>query len=161
MNFKTLLTLLIILGITSCSKSWESEIHYIPESAVGKIIWIKFDQPNGEEKQYKREKRFYRIPENGLLKTKFKVNTGWIENERINEFYLVDKNDNIIKRLKWKYGHSPEFFEDNKGEVGVALNNIVLSEFYYYSYVVDTIDLDLFIRKDYNGRILDMEGLHE
>ena len=53
----------------------EAEIHLIPDGYVGPVA-IAFDRDDGESKKYENKTRIYRIPRNGVLRTKFPKNDG-------------------------------------------------------------------------------------
>ncbi len=74
--------LLIGLVLTSCDKG-ESEIVIVPRNYIGRILII-YGQANGISPLYQGGKRVYKIPSNGILKTKFAPNPGWIG---LPEFY--------------------------------------------------------------------------
>lgn len=65
----------------------EPEIYLIPEGYVGLLI-VAVDQEDGDEKEYEDGYRVYRMPSNGFLKTKFSLNTGWVDGGR--HYYYVD-----------------------------------------------------------------------
>lgn len=75
----SLLVAFILLG---CNKG-ERELVIVPKGFIGYIL-IVYDQIDGEDIQYKDNKRVYKVPANGILKTKFSANPGWIG---IPEFY--------------------------------------------------------------------------
>lgn len=54
----------------------EDEIYRIPDNYSGGVI-VLFDVENGKEEKYNEKNvRVYEIPENGVLKTKFKLQDG-------------------------------------------------------------------------------------
>lgn len=79
--------LIILFTIFSCKSLYntgENSIRLLPEGYIGSVI-ILYDQLNGVAKEYENSKRIYRIPENGILRTQFNVNTG-IQN--VKTYYL-------------------------------------------------------------------------
>ncbi len=74
--------------LMSCSDV-EPESYILPDNFRGRVI-ILMNQKDGEVRQYKKGRRIYNIPENGILKTKFKTNTGSSAIDAI-KFYLKDK----------------------------------------------------------------------
>lgn len=63
--------LLFCLLLGSCkSRKAEDVVYLIPKNYQGVVI-IFFDDPNGKDTEYRKENRVYRIPANGILKTKF------------------------------------------------------------------------------------------
>lgn len=85
MNF--LNVVIIFFMLNNCiQKQAEDEVYLIPSGFIGHIIII-FEQSDGEEAIYENGKRVYVIPENGILKSKFKANYG---TKQI-IFYYIDK----------------------------------------------------------------------
>ena len=74
----------------------EPETFLIPEKYRGKVL-IVFNSKCGEEIEYENGRRIYKVPNDGILLTKFNDEQGFINQE----FYLVDKNGNrkSIKQL--------------------------------------------------------------
>jgi len=64
------------------------ERYLFPEDFRG-VVYVVFDQENGKEKEYEGIHRVYRIPESGILFTKFSQNE---EVYSFQEFYFVDSN---------------------------------------------------------------------
>lgn len=78
------LTLNILQG---CNYA-EDAVHLIPMGYRGPVIIIFGQDEKGRTKEYEEGKRVYRIPDNGVLLTKFKLSRGIHDYE----FYYVDKN---------------------------------------------------------------------
>lgn len=89
MLINKLTLLFFILYLSSCIKNAEPELHIINEGYQGYVIII-FNDPNGQEIKYKDEFRVYEIPPDGVLRTKFKSQTGWIQNGKLK--YSYDPN---------------------------------------------------------------------
>jgi hypothetical protein len=70
----TLIILLIVITHLSCDKG-EEEIVIVPEGYRGFVIII-FNQEHGAPEKYDGKNRVYEIPQNGILKTRFKGNYG-------------------------------------------------------------------------------------
>jgi hypothetical protein len=69
---KKLLVLVIVVSLFNCNTSRNEDVEYIlPSNFIGVVV-VVFDQINGKEIEYNEKKRVYRIPPNGILKTKFK-----------------------------------------------------------------------------------------
>jgi hypothetical protein len=88
----------------------EPEIFLIPEKYVGEVI-VVFDRKDGETVEFENDKRIYRIPQSGILFTKFEYNPGVINQE----YYFVDslgKRHEIEYRPfmdgRDKYKHQPD-----------------------------------------------------
>ena len=67
---------LVCIALSGCNQG-EREIVVVPSNYIGRVM-IVFDQKNGMEPLYNDGKRVYNIPQNGILKTKFSPNPGWI-----------------------------------------------------------------------------------
>lgn len=75
--------------VNSASK----DIFLIPNGYRGKVV-ILYDQKNGEEEEFEGNYRVYKIPTNGILKTKFKVKgDSWNIGDA--KFYFVNGNQRI------------------------------------------------------------------
>ena len=82
---RVIINLIVCLVLTSCNQG-EAEIVIVPKDFIGRIL-IVYDQDNGVEPLYKDGKRVYKIPGNGILKTKASPNPGWIG---LPEFYYEE-----------------------------------------------------------------------
>lgn len=76
-----ILGLLLLLGSVFVFWKWkntgEDEIFVLPDNFEGAVI-VLYNEKNGQPEKYdKKGNRVYTIPENGILKTKFKFQTGW------------------------------------------------------------------------------------
>ncbi len=72
-----------MLLLTNCNLVGEQEVIVTPKNFKGYILVI-YNQEHGSPVKYIGRKRLYEIPQNGILKTQFKINTGWHE---LTEFY--------------------------------------------------------------------------
>lgn len=113
--------LLVIVGLLGCNKA-EQEVVIIPNKFIGRVL-IVYDQPNGAIPIYKDGKRVYKIPSNGILKTQFSANPGWMS---LPEFYYdkVATENRLIYKLTNKnlpidstvaYGGTAGSVKSNKG----------------------------------------------
>ncbi len=84
-----LLSLLIVIGYQLDKK--ESETFLIPKDFRGKFV-IYYEESCGTDVEYINGRRIYRIPDDGILITKFKREAGFIDDE----FYLIDNQGNKI-----------------------------------------------------------------
>lgn len=73
----------------------DDEMFILPGGYRG-IVFILYDQKNGEPLKYDGGKRVYEIPANGVLKTQFSLNTGW---HRFGEYYY--KENGILLKLPY------------------------------------------------------------
>jgi hypothetical protein len=139
---KTLHLISFLIVLISCSKSREPETHLIPKSRIGTQIIVNFGQDDGAPKKYMGSRRLYEIPDSGALETKFETNFGWFDEEDI-KFILVDGDS--LQTLPWDYHNDTiGFFRTEKGNIGVM--GLFLGQ-QSLSYVLDTVDLNLFYRK--------------
>ena len=78
--------------------SASDDIFLIPEDYRGQVL-ILYGQENGQPKEFENGWRIYRIPENGVLRTKFKLKGNYINNSS-SKYFLVDKDGNrkLIKQ---------------------------------------------------------------
>jgi len=141
------IVIMFTILLFSCSKTREREKHIIPNELVGSQIIINFNQSDGQPKKYEGNQRIYEIPRSGTLNTKFKTNFGWY-NENSLEFYLLDGDS--LESLPWNYNRdTTDFFTNHQGSIGVM-------GFFYgqttFSYVVDTVDYNLFKKKKLDYR---------
>lgn len=83
------ISIIILLSLTSCMKVAEPELHIFNEGFQGYVIII-FDDNQGKEVKYINGYRVYEIPSDGILRTKFKLQTGWIPNDKLR--YSYDPN---------------------------------------------------------------------
>lgn len=85
-----LLTLLLGVGLYLWqTEIGDDEIFILPAGYRG-VVFILYDQKNGEPVKYQQGKRVYEIPPNGVLKTQFSLNTGW---RRFGEYYYKENGD--------------------------------------------------------------------
>lgn len=85
----TCFAILICISYSCAQQKTEYTVRLIPEGYTGPVV-IFFNQKNGESKEYEDGKRIYKIPRNGVLKTKFEPNYG-IQNHQF--FYVNEKGD--------------------------------------------------------------------
>lgn len=116
--------LFIIVLFTSCNVKEESLV-ILPKGFTGYVLLI-YDQIDGEDKEYIDKKRVYRIPEKGILKTKFQAEYGV---SFYPEIYFEGNNNDRIKIIdNWdKYSEKninvslfstgKSYINDNKKEV--------------------------------------------
>lgn len=79
----SLLFLLLVIGYQL--NKMESETYLIPQDFRGKGV-IYFEESCGTDVEYENGRRIYRIPDDGILITKFTSESGWIDDE----FYSID-----------------------------------------------------------------------
>lgn len=87
----------IILLLSSCISQAEPEIHLIPKGYKGYIIII-FDDKDGTPEKYENGSRVYEIPKDGVLRTRFKQQSGWIPPGKL-KYYYQDNKRNELKSL--------------------------------------------------------------
>ena len=117
-------------------KRGEDEIHLLPEGYTGSVFII-FNQPDGQKKEYEDGKRVYKIPPTGILKTQFSPNEGLA---RVNYYYINGER----KELEYKFGKEIEQIKDSTkvyamaASTGESLSNIDRKPYYSKSYIVST-----------------------
>jgi hypothetical protein len=82
-----LLALLIFIGYQL--NKMEPETLLIPNDFRGSFV-VYFEESCGTDAEYQNGRRVYRIPQDGILITKFKRDSGIIDDE----FYLIDAENN-------------------------------------------------------------------
>lgn len=71
------LALLLAVGVYIWqTEIGDNEMFILPEGYRG-VVYIFYDQKNGEPIKSEQGKRVFEIPPNGILKTQFSLNTGW------------------------------------------------------------------------------------
>jgi hypothetical protein len=88
---KLIIIFIVLFFLNSCNKS-ECETFFVPEGFTGRVF-VLFNFPNGEIKQYNKGCREYKIPSDGILYTQFENNDGVLSNYTDN-FTLYYSNDN-------------------------------------------------------------------
>lgn len=74
------------LLLSSCIQRAEPEIHLIHKDYKGPVVII-FNDPKGSPVKYEGKSRVYEIPENGILRTKFKRQDAFIAPEDLKYYY--------------------------------------------------------------------------
>lgn len=93
---KISLIIIIAFYLGSCINRAEPEMHLIPKGYQGYVIII-FEDPNGQAEKYEDGFRVYEIPTNGILRTKFSRQNGWIANGKLKYYHTDGKNKTEIK----------------------------------------------------------------
>lgn len=78
------------------------DIFIIPENYKG-VVRVIYDQKDGAVEEFEEDKRVYRIPNNGILKTRFKVKGNSIKEGVY--YYENDEKERVI--IKTYYGAKP------------------------------------------------------
>lgn len=103
---------LLLLALITCGSSSERSIYLIPEDFEGNIL-IVFDQKDGISTEYEHGLRVYKIPDSGVLRTKFKPNYG---TRTIDRFYYVSQ-DGQRTELKYFLGGLNKIEDEEKSDV--------------------------------------------
>ncbi|MDB4175269.1 hypothetical protein N9766_02790 [Flavobacteriaceae bacterium] len=77
------------------------ERYLLPEDFRG-VVYVVFDQENGQEKEHEGFRRVYRIPESGILFTQFSQNE---EVYSFQEFFFEDSNGKRTELGELDYRH--------------------------------------------------------
>jgi len=97
------LGLLVLLFVINYQlNKMESETYLVPKEFRGNFA-VYFEESCGVDAEYEKGRRIYRVPDDGMLITKFEREFGIIDNE----FYLIDTEGNklILKEIKLFYRH--------------------------------------------------------
>jgi hypothetical protein len=97
----------ILFFFSSCMNQAEPETHLIPKDYKGYVIVI-FDEKNGVPKKYENGSRVYEIPSDGVLRTQFRKQKGWIAPGKVN-YYYYDNSE----RQKLEYLQSTQGVKDD------------------------------------------------
>ena len=125
-----IITLIVIYS--SCSCNYE-EINYLPEGFTGKVFII-MNQKDGKNIEYLGNRRVYKIPECGILKTKFKEPEFCFTENEINNaliYVRIDKYGNVIDTAK----ALPSFENESERDSFINLNkyNLYFTELGFLS----------------------------
>jgi hypothetical protein len=85
-TIKKIATAITLFCTVSCINRAEPEMHVLPKGFQGYVI-IVFNDPNGQDEKYEDGFRVYEIPSNGILRTKFEFQDGWIANGKLKYYY--------------------------------------------------------------------------
>jgi len=144
------------LFISSCISYTQKEISYIPNGFIGKVA-VVFDQDNGAKTEYLGDKRVYRIPHCGILKTQFhELKNATLKVNSINEdlmFVYVDDNGKIVDTIPltplmydWDSVKMVHFYADNANKLfvldfgggGITFEDSIHYE-NIFSFIIDTL----------------------
>ncbi len=132
-------------------KKMVPETHILPYGYKGDV-YIFFNQNEGKPVEYEGKTRIYRIPKSGILRTKFKPNSGWIDSKEHLNFYY-ERNDSMLLLNKYISGRDSIInidsnliivFEYGIGSGGEALGQ---GDINLTTYIVDS--LKNFDKRDY------------
>jgi len=128
------------------------ERHILPNGYTGKV-YIFFDQQEGRRTEYSQNSRVYRIPKSGVLRSKFKPNSGWIDSKKDLNFYY-DKEDSLNQLKKFNIPEIDDTVNLDSNTVivydygiGVGWEVLGQGEINAVTYIVDS--LKNFRKKDY------------
>lgn len=85
-NIVPFITIFALTLLLSCEEYAEPETFLIPENYTGAVV-VVFNQKDGVTKEYKEDRRIYRIPKNGVLYTQFSPVDGLLDEK----FYYADE----------------------------------------------------------------------
>jgi hypothetical protein len=81
----------------------EPEVHLIPKGYKGPVIII-FDDKQGKPEKYEGDKRVYEIPSDGVLRTQFKKQEGFIAPGDLKYYYYNENGRQEINYLQSTQG---------------------------------------------------------
>jgi hypothetical protein len=119
---KALFVVMIVNSFfSSCIIKAEPEAYIIPYRFQG-IVYILFGKKNGIPVKYENNRRVYEIPNDGILKTQFTTNDGFIN--RI--YYYLDADGRKIPLTIFHYEYQKDgtikWIIKNNDEVGIFLD---------------------------------------
>ncbi len=91
--FLLLISFTVVVGCVPNLK--ENSIFMLPKEYRGTVIVI-FDMEGGSKEEYINNERVYRIPQNGILETKFKSDKGYGLMPR----FYISKSDGVLSEAK-------------------------------------------------------------
>lgn len=140
--FLLIILAMIEFSILGCNKTSYDEIYYIPKGFIG-IAIIIYDQKDGDACEYDGRHRIYKIPENGLLLTKIKTNSGVISSSKSRRYYYIEDTGIIVDTLPSPYNvPQEEFYKMNYvGAVNYSYSGMTLGDrnIKYSFIMVDTL----------------------
>ena len=128
------------------------ETHFLPDGYTGKV-YIFFNQSEGRAREYDENARVYRIPKSGILRSKFKPNSGWIDSkEGLNFYYDKENSFNLLEKFNIPEIDDTANLDSNTVIVydygiGVGWEMLGEGEINAATYIVDS--LKNFRKKDY------------
>jgi hypothetical protein len=87
-------------SLLGCGETGETSVYVLPKNYQG-VVFILYNQKDGEQPKYEDNNRVYEIPSNGILKTQFTPNVGW---RPLDKFYYLDNG----KRIEITYEQPPK-----------------------------------------------------
>ncbi len=103
--YKMYIVITLYSLLLGCKESTQESLYLIPDNYKGTVMII-FNQKNGSPAQYKNDKRLYKIPANGILKTQFKENFG------ISKFHFYYGKFSVLKYM------TPQDWKNYSGDTG-------------------------------------------
>ena len=135
--FKLVILLLIPFCTMQCSRLSEQTLYLIPNRFTGTIV-VAFDQLNSTELEYRNGVRIFRIPANGILRTKFKANYGF---HKPDVYFYVNPKGKIVKHLNY-FQTAKEALSQTQGTDTICLNALAFkkndNKNHYLSMIVGT-----------------------
>ena len=137
------LSISIITGlfflISACSRDYDSEKIYVPNNYIG-WIFIIYDQ-KGSPKESVDKYRIYKVSQDGILFTGFKVNWGVINSETTDiQCYYTDS---VGQAVKWVPAcvYANEFFKNRYRDslVALPLPPHGIGKYDIYPIIIDTL----------------------
>lgn len=138
----------ILLYMLSACNSMTPEKHLIPEGFTGRVV-IFYGRKDGQ-KEKEGKFRLYRVPNDGIVKTKYSLNKGWI-NDSIDMAFFYVNNKNYQSKIEFSNGSNSHKFDSN--DVIVHDYGIVgTGEFGDFEYVT-FYEVDTFKNMIYNKNV--------
>ena len=130
---------ILILYTTIKINAPSDDIFLIPDGYRGKVIII-YGQENGTPEEYENDKRVYRIPNNGLLRTRFYIKGNSV---KTGEHYFVDKDGKRTKIDLTIFGDTTD--TTSVLVWGSSLGNATdtnSNKFHYQDFIVDRLNAE-------------------
>ncbi|MEZ4986322.1 MAG: hypothetical protein R2795_14995 [Saprospiraceae bacterium] len=132
---------------------------FIPEDYRG-IFVVVHQYPHGLPRDYYGWCREYRIPDDGVLLTRFKSNPGWMQSKDNIKVYLTDEEGNSVVEAKWRENGNTQYPIDEHQVyfkfIGYVKHGTHLLNLRSYSYGIFVIDEGVGIR-NYSGTQTEIE----
>src|SRR5438874_5265338 len=122
------------ISMLSCRDKADKEKYIIPMGYRGRVT-VFFNQINGAPKSFENDFRIYKIPDNGILLTRFEDNPGIlsVENSELKYIYLdfsSGKQENITLKPLTPDSDKVYIMNGSSGRI---------NGYSYYQFIVDTL----------------------
>ena len=126
--------------LSSCERG-EHEIIVVPENYKGHFVVI-FNVKTGKPRKYSGKTRIYEIPSNGILKTQFSGNYGWLDYA---EFYRGNITASNRLPISFELKRVPDYLIVGvMGSTGIQRKDLIGNDLYEYAefYIGTRLEID-------------------